>query len=245
MADEKKMPFTAHLEELRQRLILIAIAIGIGFVVCYTFSDKIILVLQRPMQGEKLIFLAPTEAFFVNLKAAFFAGIFFTAPFTLFQVWLFVAPGLLETEKKFAVPFLIFSSIAFITGAVFGYFLVLPLGLQFLLAQGQGIWEPSITLSNYISFASKLLIAFGLVFEIPLVVFLLSKLGLVTPAFLSKNRKYVLLGCFVIAAILTPPDAVTQVLLALPMYLLFELSVLISKMVYRQASQKAQQGAQN
>jgi sec-independent protein translocase protein TatC len=113
--------------------------------------------------------------------------------------------------------------------------------LQFLLAQGQGIWEPTITLSNYISFASKLLLAFGMVFEIPLVVFLLSKVGLITPAFLTKNRKYVLLLCFVIGAILTPPDVVTQMLLAVPMYLLFELSVLLSKMVYRQAEQRVQE----
>ncbi|RMF85822.1 MAG: twin-arginine translocase subunit TatC [Nitrospinota bacterium] len=242
MADEKKMPFTAHLEELRQRLILICIAIAIGFGLSYTISDKIILFLQRPMQDQKLIFLAPTEAFFVNLKAAFFAGLFFTAPFTFLQLWLFVAPGLLEHEKRFALPFLLCSSVAFLIGATFGYFLILPLGLQFLLSQGQGIWEPSITLSNYISFASKLLIAFGMVFEIPLVVLLLSKFGLITPAFLSKNRKYILLLCFVFGAILTPPDVVTQALLALPMYLLFELSVFISKVVYRQRAASEARG---
>jgi sec-independent protein translocase protein TatC len=230
IASDEKLPFTEHLEELRHRLVIVVIAVGLGFAASYGFSEHILRFLQRPI-SIKLIFISPTEAFTVNLKAAFYAGLFLTTPLILFQVWKFVVPGLYEHERKYSFPFLIVSTLLFVVGASFAYLVMLPLVLRFLLAQGGDLWKPNITLSNYLSFCMKLILAAGLIFEFPVLMYFLTKVGVVTPAFLVKNRKYAILAAFVIAAVLTPGDALSLFLLAIPLYLLFEASLIVAKRV--------------
>jgi len=179
----------------------------------------------------RLVFIAPTEAFFVNLKVAFYAGLFLSVPLLLFQVWKFVAPGLYEHERRYSFPFLIISTILFLLGAIFAYVVILPIALHFLISQGGELWQPNITLSNYLSFCMRLILAAGLVFEFPVLMYFLAKVGVVTPEFLVKNRKYAVLVAFVIAAILTPPDVFSQVMLAVPLCLLFEVSIFVAKRV--------------
>jgi sec-independent protein translocase protein TatC len=210
IGSDDKLPFTDHLDELRHRLIISLVGIGLGFAISYGFSQQLLLLLQRPMP-TRLVFIAPTEAFFVNLKVAFYAGLFLSVPLLLFQVWKFVAPGLYEHERRYSFPFLII--------------------LHFLISQGGELWQPNITLSNYLSFCMRLILAAGLVFEFPVLIYFLTKVGVVTPEFLVKNRKYAVLVAFVIAAILTPPDVFSQVMLAVPLFLLFEVSIFVAKRV--------------
>ena len=228
IGSDEKLPFTEHLEELRSRLIFILIAIGVGFAASYGFSENILRFLQRPLP-TRLVFIAPTEAFFVNLKVAFYAGLFFSAPVILFQVWKFVAPGLYAHERQYTWPFLLISTLMFVVGAAFADVVILPVVLHFLLTQGGDLWKPNITLSNYLSFCMRLLLGTGLIFEFPVLIYFLSKVGVVTPAFLVKNRKYALLAAFIVAAALTQTDLFSQILLAVPLYLLFEASIFVAK----------------
>jgi sec-independent protein translocase protein TatC len=230
IGSDDKLPFTDHLDELRHRLIVSLVGIGLGFAVSYGFSQQLLLLLQRPMPA-RLIFIAPTEAFFVNLKVALYAGLFLSVPLLLFQVWKFVAPGLYAHERQYSFPFLIISTVLFLIGAIFAYAVILPIALHFLIAQGGELWQPNITLSNYLSFCMRLILASGLIFEFPVLMYFLAKVGVVTPEFLVQNRKYAVLAAFVISAILTPPDVFSQVLLALPLFLLFELSIFVAKRV--------------
>lgn len=230
IASDDKLPFTDHLDELRHRLIISVIGIGVGFAISYAFSQQILLLLQRPMP-TRLIFIAPTEAFFVNLKVALYAGLFLSIPLILFQVWKFVAPGLYEHERRYSYPFLIISTVLFLVGAAFAYLVILPVALHFLIAQGGELWQPNITLSNYLAFCMRLLLAAGLIFEFPVLMYFLTKVGVVTPEFLVKNRKYAVLVAFVLSAILTPPDVFSQILLAIPLFLLFEVSIFVAKRV--------------
>jgi sec-independent protein translocase protein TatC len=230
IGSDDKLPFTDHLDELRHRLIVSLVGIGLGFAVSYGFSQQLLLLLQRPMPA-RLVFIAPTEAFFVNLKVAFYAGLFLSVPLLLFQVWKFVAPGLYAHERRYSFPFLIVSTILFVIGAIFAYLVILPIALHFLIAQGGELWHPNITLSNYLSFCLRLILAAGLIFEFPVLMYFLAKVGVVTPEFLIKNRKYAVLAAFVISAILTPPDVFSQVLLAVPLFLLFEVSIFVAKRV--------------
>jgi sec-independent protein translocase protein TatC len=230
IGSDDKLPFTDHLDELRHRLIVSLVGVGLGFVVCYGFSQQILLLLQRPMP-TRLVFIAPTEAFFVNLKVAFYAGLFLSVPLLLFQVWKFVAPGLYEHERRYSFPFLIVSTVLFLVGALFAYAIILPIALHFLIAQGGELWQANITLSNYLSFCMRLILAAGLIFEFPVLMYFLTKVGVITPEFLASNRKYAALAAFVVSAILTPPDVFSQVLLALPLFLLFEVSIFVAKRV--------------
>jgi sec-independent protein translocase protein TatC len=230
IASDDKLPFTDHLDELRHRLIISVVGIGIGFAISYAFSQQILFLLQRPMP-TRLVFIAPTEAFFVNLKVAFYAGLFLSVPLLLFQVWKFVAPGLYEHERRYSYPFLLISTALFLVGSIFAYVVLLPIALHFLIAQGGELWKPNITLSNYLSFCMRLILAAGLVFEFPVLMYFLAKVGVVTPEFLVKNRKYAVLAAFIISAVLTPPDVFSQILLAVPLFLLFEASIFVAKHV--------------
>ncbi len=227
---DDKLPFSDHLEELRHRLIVIVAGIAVGFAASYGFSQQILFFLQRPLP-TKLVFIAPTEAFFVNIKVAFYAALFLSGPLILFEVWEFVAPGLYEHERRYSFPFLIISTVLFLVGGLFAYVVILPVVLHFLITQGGDLWKPNITLSSYLSFCMKLILAAGLLFEFPVLMYFLTKVGVVTPEFLVKNRKYALLAAFVIAAVLTPPDVFSQILLAVPLYLLFEVSIFVAKRV--------------
>ncbi len=231
MDEQEKIPFTEHLEELRKRLIVCFIAVGVGFVLSYGFKEKLFQILTRPLirvmqTGDKLIFTGLPEAFFTYLKVAFLSGIILAAPVIFYEFWMFVAPGLYDKEKRLMVPIVVLSTVFFVGGAFFGYFIVFPYGFKFFLGFASEIIRPLPSMREYLGFASKLLLAFGLVFELPLIITFLAKLGMVSVSFLKKNRKYALLLFFIGAAILTPPDVVTQIMMALPLILLYEISII-------------------
>ncbi len=244
MAEDEKLPFTGHLDELRKRLISCFIAVGIGFVLSYAFKEYLFEILTLPLinvmgSGEKMIFTGLPEAFFTYLKVALLSGLMLSAPIILYQFWLFVAPGLYDKERRLLMPIVILSTFFFIGGALFGYFIVFPWGFKFFLGFASETIRPLPSMKEYLSFSAKLLLAFGLVFEMPLVITFLAKLGLVSVDFLRKNRKYALLLFFVGAAILTPPDVVTQVMMAGPLMILYEISILGAR-IFQKKSPPAQ-----
>ena len=174
---------------------------------------------------EKLIYTGLPEAFFTYLKVAFLAGLFLAVPVIVYQLWMFIAPGLYDREKRFVLPIVFLSSVFFLGGALFGYFVVFPFGFKFFMGFASDAIKPLPSVKEYLSFSSKLLFAFGVVFELPLFVTFLAKLGIVDVPFLKAKRKYAILLFFVFAAILTPPDVITQVLMAGPLILLYEVSI--------------------
>jgi sec-independent protein translocase protein TatC len=232
--DEKKLPLTSHLQELRKRLILSFMAVGAGFILCYAFAKPIFDILAVPLlktmpAGSSLIFTSVAEAFFTYMKVAFIAGLILASPFVLYQVWAFVAPGLYRHEKKYVVPFVLAGTIFFALGIFFGYYIAIPIGFKFLLNFSTDIVRPMPSMKEYLSFSIKFLLAFGLVFEFPVVLVLLARIGVVNARTLAKQRKYAILLIFIFAAILTPPDIVSQVILALPLIGLYELSIILSR----------------
>jgi len=234
MSDDK-LPFTAHLEELRRRIIYCLVTVGVTSLICYAFKEKIFefvaipLIASLPEDNSWMIFTGVTEAFFTYLKISFLAGVFLSLPMIFYQLWAFIAPGLYAKEKKIVIPFVIFSTLFFVTGASFGYFVVFPFGFTFLLSFATDVIRPFPSLKEYLSFATKLLLAFGLVFELPLISFFLAKVGIITHRTLSRNRRYFIVGAFLASAALTPPDVATQLLMAGPILILFEISVLVAK----------------
>jgi sec-independent protein translocase protein TatC len=240
---EEKSPFTEHLGELRDRLIHAFIAVGLGFAVAYFFKEQLFELLTAPLVtamaksgNAKLIFTGLPEAFFTYLKVALLGGIILATPVLFYEFWMFVSPGLYRDEKKYLLPIIILSLIFFIGGASFGYFIVFPYGFQFFLGFTTDTIQAMPSMKEYLSFASKMLLAFGFVFELPLVLTFLSHMGLVPPAFLKKNRKYALLLFFVGAAAITPPDVVTQVMMAMPLILLYEVGILGATVFSRKAA---------
>ena len=238
MDSEDKQPFLNHLEELRKRLIACAIAVGIGFAGCYFFSERIFQLLIRPLkdvmpEGDPLIFTSLPEMFLTYLKVALVSGILLAAPFLFYQMWLFIAPGLYRNEKTLVIPFVIASTILFIGGALFGYFVVFPFGFKFFIGFSNESVKALPSVKQYFGFALKLLFAFGAVFELPVIIFFLSKLGLVTPQLLKEKRKYAILLTFVTAAILTPPDVVTQCMMAGPLIILYEVGIVVSRFAHK------------
>ena len=232
---DDKLSFFAHLEELRKRIIWSVVAVGLGFFATFYFSDQIIKFLARPL-GVKLVFLTPTEAFWVNMKVALVAGLLLTLPVVLYQVWAFIAPGLLPHERKFATPFVILSTIFFAIGVTFCLRYVIPFAIRFLLTYKTEDLTPVISVGAYVDFVLKFTLAFGVVFELPLAITLASKLGLVTPQFLSRNRKYAILVNAIGAAVLTPtPDAFNMMLMLIPLQLLYELGIISARLFGRRA----------
>jgi len=241
--DSEKLPFTGHLEELRKRLLTCFIAVGTGFVISYGFKEKLFSILSQPLintmgAGEKLVFTGLPEAFFTYLKVAFLSGFMLAVPVLLYQFWIFVAPGLYDKERRFLIPIIFLSSLFFIGGALFGYFIVFPFGFKFFLGFASETIKPLPSMREYLSFASKLLIAFGLIFELPLIITFLARLGIVSVEFLKKNRKYALILFFAGAAILTPPDVVTQIMMALPLMILYEISILGARVFGKKKAKK-------
>ncbi len=234
MSDEK-LSFTAHLEELRKRLIFCIVAVVIGFVTCYSFSQKIYVFLARPLQevlppNSSLIFTTPTEAFLTYLKTAFIAGFFLSIPIVFYQLWKFIAPGLYNHEKSYVLPFVLSSTVLFIGGAVFGYFVVFPFAFKFLMGFSSDMTRALPSMKEYLSFVIKLLLAFGIVFETPVFIFFLAKLGIVNYQMLKAYRKYFLVLAFVVGALLTPPDPLSQIMMAVPLLILYEVSVLVTRL---------------
>lgn len=230
---DDKVPLTSHLGEIRSRLIRVIIFLSILFVICFYLSESILDIIREPIKGYNLIFISPTEAFFAHLKLGFFAALALAIPFILYHLWEFISPGLKIKERRHTLPFVIFSTISFILGAIFAYYLILPLGLRFLLTYKTNSLTPSITIGYYISFTFRLILVFGIIFELPLIIFFLTKIGIVKPSMLTKNRKYAILIIFIASAILTPPDVVTQILMAIPLIFLYEISVIGCRMAFR------------
>lgn len=232
-AIEQKMSFLEHLGELRRRIIWSVVATGIGFLATFYFSDRIIKYLARPL-SVKPVFLTPTEAFWVNMKVAMIAGLFLALPVVLYQVWLFVSPGLLKHERRFALPFVLIGSVFFAIGVTFALWVVVPFAIKFLLSYKTEDLTPVISIGSYVDFVLKFALAFGVIFELPLAITLGSRMGLVTPQFLARNRKYAILINFVIAAILTPtPDIFNQTLMAGPLIVLYEVGIISARLFGR------------
>ncbi len=242
-----EMSFLDHLSELRKRLTYSCIAIGIGFLACYGFSKQLFELLMRPLiavfpPDSKLIFTALPEAFFTYIKVALVAGVLITSPYLFYQIWCFIAPGLYAEERKHLLPVAFFSGFFFVLGASFGYYVVFPFAFEFFMSFATETIQPMPSLSEYLSFSLKLLFAFGLVFELPLFIFFLARLGLVTAAKLRKIRKYAILCSFIIAAILTPPDVISQTLMAGPLLILFELSIWVAHFFGKKPKEEPKDG---
>jgi len=247
--DSGKMPFTEHLAELRKRLIICFMGIGVGFAIAYSFKESLFVLLMQPLKGamtpgQKLIFTGLPEAFFVYIEVSFFGGILFAAPLILFEMWLFTAPGLYKNERRFLLPLLVLSCFFFAGGVLFGYSVVFPYAFKYLLGFESDLVQALPSMREYLTLATTLLIAFGFIFQLPLVMTMLARLGIVTPAFLAKNRKYALLLSFVVAAIITPtPDVVNQFLMAGPLVVLYEVSIVGAKIFGKKQVPQEEEGS--
>ncbi len=237
MTDDKQ-PFLGHLEELRKRLVICAIAVGVGFIISYIFAKQLFSYLVLPLtkvlpDDSRLIFTNLPEMFIAYIKVALVAGIILAIPIIFYQLWMFLAPALFRKEKRYIIPFVLFSSILFAAGALFGYLVVFPYGFKFFVSFATEDIQALPSVKQYFSFAIRLLLAFGLVFEMPVVVLFLTKIGLITPDSMKKFRKFAILCSFILSAILTPPDVATQLMMALPIIILYEISIFLSKAMYR------------
>ncbi len=234
-----------HLVELRKRLGLSVLSVFIGFIIAFVFHEIILEWVTAPL-NEALTQVAHLSkkaadgmvtthqvggAFFVALKVSFFAGILAALPFILYQLWLFVAPGLYSNEKKMVLPFVIGGSVMFLVGVLFAYYVVTPFGFQFLITFGSFLYTPLINIEDYVGFFTKIMMGFGIAFELPVFAYFLALLGLVTDKTLKDFFKYAVLIIFVAAALLTPPDVLTQLLMAAPLILLYGLSIYIVRAV--------------
>ena len=236
---DDKMPFLEHLGELRTRIVRALIALVIGTAIALPFSEKIVDFLARPVTklGYKLVFTAPAEAFWVQMKVGLIVGLFIASPGILWQVWAFIAPGLHAHEKKYAAPFVLVGSLMFILGGAFSLFVVTPYAIAFLLSYARETLTPMITLENHIDFLLKFTLAFGAVFELPLAITLLARMGIVSAKMLAKNRKYAILGAFIVGAVLTPtPDAFNQTLMAGPLVILYEVGIISARIFGRRSA---------
>jgi sec-independent protein translocase protein TatC len=228
-----EMTFLEHLEDLRKRIWYSFVAIFIVLIPAWFFSKQIFEILAKPVtqflpEGVKMAYTGLTDPFMLYLKVSFLAAIFVTSPFIFLQLWYFIAPGLYQKEKKYVVPFVTFTTVFFLIGAAFGYFVMFPWTCRFFLNMGSD-FTPVITVNTYFSLTLKLLLGIALVFEMPTLVFFLSKIGLITSRWMIKNFKYAVLAVFIIAAVITPsPDMVNQSILAIPMLALYALGIPIA-----------------
>lgn len=236
----------SHLVELRSRLMRAVIAVFVVFIPCAFYSEKLFTLVALPLiqkmpQGTSMIATSIVAPFMAPLKLALLTAVFLAMPFVLYQVWAFVAPGLYRHEKRFAVPLVVSSIVLFYAGAAFAYFVVFPLMFAFLTsAAPQGV-QVMTDMTNYLDFVLLLFFAFGIAFEIPIATVLLASTGMVKIESMTKNRGYVILGIFIVAAFLTPPDAVSQSFMAVPMYLLYELGIVMSRILLKKKLEQKRQ----
>lgn len=232
--EDGRMSFLDHLDELRTRLVRSLIAVVVGFLAAFAFIDRIFGFIMRPLQavlpdGGKLVYTEPAEAFLLYMKVAALVGLLLSTPVVLYQVWMFVAPGLYANEKKFAVPFVLFATVFFVAGAAFSHYMVFPWAWAFFAGFTTDYMQFMPRIQPVFSLYVKLMLAMGLVFQLPTLVFFLARVGVVTPRFLAKNIKYAILIIFIIAAVITPTaDPVTQSLVAGPMIGLYLISIVIA-----------------
>lgn len=229
-----QMPFTAHLGELRSRLIKSVLAVSVAFIACYSVVDDIFAVLSAPLRnlhirGLMLIGTSVTEAFFIKLKVSFVAAVIAACPVLLWQAWQFIAPGLYEHEKRYSRSFVFFGSFFFLAGAAFCYEIVIQHGLRFLLHRYEAIdIQPFLQVGDYLSVVARLVLAFGVMFELPILAFFLARVGLIDHRFLIRQSRYAVIAIALLAAVLTPPDLVSQVLLMVPLTLLYGVSIVVA-----------------
>jgi sec-independent protein translocase protein TatC len=245
--EEGKMSFFDHLVDLRARLIHSAIAIGIGTMIGVTVAEKVLGFITHPIQAalrhyhqdDQLIFTSPAGMISIIITFGFYLGIVIAAPYVLYQVWLFIAPGLYKHERKAVTTFVVSSFFLFVAGISFGYFIMLPYMLNFLIGF-QGPFRPLITINEYLDFILVVLLGLGVIFELPMLIFVLALFNLVTPKFLWKNQRYAILIIAIVAAIVTPtPDATTMVIFMAPMLALYYVGIGVAWMVLRNKAKKA------
>src|SRR5262245_8314134 len=238
--EEGKMSFFEHLSELRTRIMWSLAAAGVGLVIAFYFTERVMRYMVDHVLRIKPVFTSPTEGFWTYMEVAMLLGLFMAMPISLWNVWAFVSPGLHKHERKYAAPFVIIGSVLFLLGGAFALFVVVPFAVQFLInfGQQQGL-QPMLSISSSVDFILKFTLAFGLVFELPVVITVLSMIGVVTPQFLSKNRKYAILINFIIAAVLTPtPDVINQTLMAGPLIILYEVGIIAARIFGKRAPTK-------
>lgn len=228
---EGSMSLFDHLNELRVRLTRAAYGIVAGMLACWGFSEKIFNYLREPIQQYLptggLVFTAPMDKFMAHVKIAFIVGCLLSAPFWLYQLWSFIAPALYKRERKMAVGFVFFGTVQFIMGLAFSYYVVLPMAFKFLMNFGGTVDKPMITIDHYLGFLTHTAIVFGLCFQMPVVISFLGLIGVVSQKFLREKRRYAVLTISVVAAFAAPPDALSMILLLVPMWLLYEISILV------------------
>jgi len=234
------MSFLEHLEELRKRLVYSIIAAVVGFFVCWGYAENIYGLMQKPIMDalrknglpEKLVYLNPTEPFNLYLKIAFMAGIFVTAPFILYQVWMFISPGLYRHEKRYVLPFMLSTITLFLSGGLFGYKMVYPAALDFLISYGHQ-FQPMITIGEYTDLFLTIILGLGIIFEMPILVFFLALMGVVSAGWMWRNIRYSILVIFIIAAVITPTtDILNMCLFAAPMVALYIVSIAVAWLVH-------------
>jgi sec-independent protein translocase protein TatC len=246
MAEEetpiKEMSFLDHLEELRWRILKAIIAVVVGAIACFAFSGYILDFLTLPVlriePQPKLIFLSPTGMFFVRITLSLVCGFILALPVIVYQIYAFIVPGLYAHERKHVVPLIVLTFFCFLVGSAFAYFLIIPFGLKFLLGLATPDIEPTLDIGRYIGFVTRIMLAFGLVFELPVLSMFLTRIGLLTPRFLRRIRRYAVVVIAVVAALLTPPDVFTQVMMILPLVILYEISIWISALIYRKKKER-------
>jgi sec-independent protein translocase protein TatC len=243
--DEKEsmptMGFLEHLEELRTRLVRSAIAVASGTGICWGYRERIYGVMQKPIMDalraqhlpEKLVYLNPIDPFNLYLKISMLAGLFLTSPFVLYQVWMFISPGLYRKEKKYVLPFMVSTITLFTLGGYFGYSVAYPRALDFFVVKFNGQFQPMITINEYTQLFLSIVAGMGVIFELPILVFFLAFLGIMSPSFMIKNFRYAILVIFILAAIVTPtPDIVNMCIFAAPMLALYALSIGVAYVVH-------------
>jgi sec-independent protein translocase protein TatC len=240
------MGFLDHLEELRRRIVYSIVAVVVGFFGCWFSAPRLVAIMQKPIiqvlhangQPGMLVYQHPVDPFNLYLKVAGVAGLFVTSPFVLYQLWLFIAPGLYRNEKRYVMPFMASSVALFLAGGYFGYAVVLPKALEFLIDFGKQ-FQPMITIEEYTSLFVTLIVGMGVIFEMPILVFFLALMGIVSPGWMWRNIRYSILGIFIIAAIITPtPDIVNMCIFAAPMVALYVLSIAVAWLVHPEQRKK-------
>jgi len=226
------MTIVEHLEELRRRLLLSFAALGAGTALGFLFVDEVLDLLIRMMQVRQVVFFAPAEALFVRIKIAVLLGVFIGLPVILYQLWMFIAVGLTQTERRVVMMLLPPSIVLFLLGAAFGLFVIMPIGIRVLLSYATETLQPMLAVGPTLSFMLAFVLAFGFVFQVPIVIVFLARMGIVSPASLAGTRRYAILLIVILAAVLTPgTDVISQLLMAVPTYVLYELSIWLARLV--------------
>jgi len=229
-SSDKSLTLVGHLEELRRRILIVAISFLATSIICYTFAEKIIRNMVSISDNIEFVFISPAELVLATFRIALLGGLVLSGPLLITQIWLFVSPGLNSKEQRYVAISILLGGVFFALGVVFSYFIVIPTMLIFFMGFQLDIIQPMISFSSYLSFILSIVFAFGIIFELPILMILLTRFGIVKVSFIKKNRKYIILIIFVVAAVITPPDVVSQLLLAMPMILLTEVGIFLSSM---------------